>query len=352
MALDCFDTIVGLSKVSFDCFTDEAPDGFDTSDSGFYLTDTDYGLTIAQQCRLDGWTMLQDALTQAIQETKSDLRAMLRQEFESAVTPFKGLIGKLQSSASLNSATKDVIGVRIRTRRQQKGVKLVIKKVYLGVNTSADFTLYVASNDPLFESPSPGTVTTVANNTTASVAAIDNLELPLWSESAQEDYLEYFIYTERSGAQPLNNTFRCCGNTPGWAQHLEVSGMNADDGAGTNGQFSSTIAFGFVLDAYLACEELDWICDLQELNGYYLRDVIARTVQARGAAIAISALIDTIQVNPCTGYQAESLNARRTYLNKRYADNLAWIVANVPNGVTNCFNCKQEKTFTRSKLLV
>ena len=94
MALTCFNTLVGLSATDFACFTDTIPDDYDTSDSGYYLTDTDYGLTIAEQCTFDGWTLLDAALTQAIRETKTDLRAALRTRFDGYVTPFSGLIGQ------------------------------------------------------------------------------------------------------------------------------------------------------------------------------------------------------------------------------------------------------------------
>jgi hypothetical protein len=127
--------------------------------------------------------------------------------------------------------------------------------------------------------------------------------------------------------------------------------MAADDDNGTGGMFGNQ-ANGFVLDGYLTCEELDWICELEELNGYYLLDVVARAIQMRGAAISISALIDTIQVNPCTGYQFESLNTRRAYLNKRYADYVDWIAQNMPSGVTQCFTCKPEQKFHKNKMLV
>lgn len=134
-------------------------------------------------------------------------------------------------------------------------------------------------------------------------------------------------------------------------QYMYVDGMTTASTTDGTGNFGNQ-ANGFVLDGYLSCAELDWICELDTLGGYYLKDVMARTVQFRGAAIAIAALTDTLQVNPCTGYQLEALTGKRAYLNKRYAENIAWIAGNIPAGVTDCFTCKPENKFHKQKMLV
>lgn len=348
MALTCLDTLVGLSKTEYACFTDEVPDDFDTSDSGYHLTDTDYGLTVVDQCALAGWTMLSAALTQAIAETKTDLRAKLRERFSSSVLPFTGHVGKMKSTAT-GSANTDYIGVRIRVKRQIRGAKWVFRKIYLGLNTSDDFQISVTSNDPLWTAPTPVDITTTANQFANATTAI---ELPLWTDAdLSGEYLEYYILVPRAGALPLNNTFSCCGSTPAWMDYFWAQGMNADDTTSGLGTFGNQ-ANGFVLDGYLICEELDWLCEAEAINGYYVSDVLARTIQFRGAAIAISALVDTIQVSPCTGYQLEALNTRRAYLNKRYSENISWIVANMPAGATECFACKPESKFHKQKMLV
>lgn len=80
--------------------------------------------------------------------------------------------------------------------------------------------------------------------------------------------------------------------------------------------------------------------------------VLARATQMRGAAIAISAMVDQFGVNPCISSQYDNLNSRREYLNKRSAEYVDWVTQNVPRGVTDCFTCKPQDTFHRSKTLV
>jgi len=354
MSVACFDTLIGLSKVQYTCFTDSPPDGtegtiaYDTSDSGYHLTDTDYGVTVIEQCEMAGWCLLQSAKDQAITEVKTDLRAALRSKYDGGISPYSGLIGQITSSGVLGVSSQ-FLGLRIRTKNQ-KGAKLVIKKLYVGVSLSGTYSVTITSNDPLFVSPTPIAVTYTAGSFNG-ITLTSPIELPLFSRSCNDQYLEYYISFDRGTSVPLNNKITCCGAQPGWMKHIAVSGFQATDNIGTGGNFSS-VGYGMAIDAYMACEELDWVCELEELNGYYLKDVLARAIQQRGAAIAISAMIDTLQVNPCTGYQLENLNAKRTYLNKRSADNIAWISQNMPTGVTDCFSCKPKSMFHRSNQIV
>jgi hypothetical protein len=347
-SLACFDSLIGLSKVAYSCFTDTEPVDFDESDSGYHLTDTDFGLTVIEQCALEGWTLLQAAKEQAVMELKTDLRAALRERYDGGISPFSGLIGQITSTGTV-SVSKDFLGLRIRTRNQ-KGAKLVLKKLYLGLNLSGTYSISITSNDPLFVSPSPVSVVYVAGSFQAATLT-PVIELPLFSRSCNDQYLEYYLSFERNGASPLNNKITCCGAKPGWMNHVTVSGFAASDDIASDGNISG-IGHGLAIDGYMACEELDWLCEAEELGGYHIKDVLARCVQQRGAAIAISALIDTLQVNPCTGYQLENLNSKRSYLNKRYSENVTWISQNMPSGVTNCFTCKPERMFHRSHQIV
>lgn len=349
MSLACFDTLIGLSKVEYTCFEDEAPSGFSSSDSGYHLTDTDYGLTVIPQCAIEGWALLAAARTQAILEIKSDLRAKLRDKYDGAIAPFSGIIAQLKSTGN-QSVSKDFLGIRIRTK-QKKGAKLVLKKIYLGMNTAGAYSVTITSNDPLFVSPSATSVVIDSTNTMTAHTLSAPIELPLFSRTCEGAWIEYYISFARNGARPLNNKITCCGNQPTWRQHLEASGFEASDNIATDGRFSS-MAYGMALDAYLACEELDWVCEAEYLNGFHLKDVLARATQMRGAAIGISAMIDQFGINACISSQFENLNSRRAYLNKRSAEYVDWIAQNIPYGMTDCFTCKPQDSFHRSKILV
>ena len=191
MSLACLDTLIGLSATSHACFTDAEPDDYDTSGSGYFLTDPDYGLTAMDGASVAGWTVLQQAREQAVREFKADLLALLRSKYDMAAAPFSGYFGKLKYTAT-KTVSSDFLGLRIRSKRQ-KGMKLILTKCLLGLDTSETYTVTVTSNDPLFSAPDDLTVT----HTTGSFNGTDwpdsGIELPLWSDSLDCDYLEYYI---------------------------------------------------------------------------------------------------------------------------------------------------------------
>lgn len=351
MALECLETLVGLAQDAPGCFSDPEPDGFDTSDSGYYILDSEAGLNIIESCELEGWTLLERARTKGILQLKTDLGAALRTRYGSAVSPFSGKVGKLESTGTV-SASFDRAGLRLRVKRMVKGGKIVLKKAFIGVNTTGTYPLSVTSNDPLFTGPTPVNVSATANQF-GSGTALGLIELPMWSDSCPDDYLEYFISFDLDGALPLNNTLGCgCGKSSNaWSEHLDASGFNSDSDTPTSGTFS-TKAYGLVLDLYLSCGELDWICELTESGGDYALQVTARTLQFAQQVAAIDELINSGKINICTSYNQEEMNSRRNYLAKAYANNVQWLAANVPPGATGCFACKPAKAFHKTAQLV
>lgn len=349
MSLACLDTLVGLAPTAPTCFVDAAPDGFDTSDSGYYIIDPEFGLNIMEACEVEGWGILQRAKAKGILQLKADLGASLRTRFGSSISPFSGLIGKLQGTTAV-SVSLDRAGLRLRVRRMVKGGKIVLKRAFIGVNTTGSYSLSVTSNDPLFTEPTPVAVPATANQY-GSGTSLGLIELPMWSESCPDDYLEYFVSYPLGAALPLNNKLTCCGNGAAWLQHLDVAGFNSDSDTPDSANFSSS-AYGLVLDAYLSCGELDWICELAESNGDYALQVAARTLQFAMAIPAIDELINTYKINVCTSYNQDEMNSRRNFLSKSYNTNIAWLAANLPQGSTGCFSCRPEKRFHRTAQLV
>lgn len=348
-ALDCLDTLVGLAPNSISCFVDPEPAAFDTSDSGYYIVDAEFGLQIIEACEVEGWTILTRAREKGILQFKTDLSAALRTRYGSAISPFSGLIGKVEGATPL-SVTKARAGLRIRIRRMVKGGKVILKKAYLGVDTTATYDLKVTSNDPLFTEPAEVELSATANQY-GSGTTLGLIELPMWSATCPDSYLEYYISYPLAGAAPLNNKLTCCGNSQRWAEHLDVSGFNSDSDTPTTGNFSSS-AYGLALDAYLSCGELDWVCELAEVNGFHAESVVARAIQFASAIAAIDELINTYKINVCTHYNQDEMNSRRNAIRNHYSTNIEWLAANVPQGATGCFNCHPSKRFNKTAQLV
>lgn len=353
MALECLDALVGIAPNDISCFTDEAPDNFDSSDSGYFIVDPEFGLAVIEACGVAGWAILTRARAKGILQFKTDLSASLRTRYGSSISPFSGKIAELKSTGT-KTAANDYGGLRFRIRRQIRGGKIVLKTAYLGVNTSGDYDVTVTSNDPLFTSPSPVTVTATANSFGAG-ESLGLVELPMWSDSCPYDYLEYYISYPLAGALPLNNRISCgCGvSKEGWKQHLDVSGFNLNTQTPADSGTFSNAAYGLVIDAYLSCGELDWICEASEWVGQTALDVVARALQFAQAVAAIDEFALSYKINPCTHYNQAELMSRRNWLAEAYATNIKWLAANVPKGATGCFACKPNgATFHRTAQLV
>jgi hypothetical protein len=349
MSLTCLDTLVGLSPSEVPCWTGTPPEGFDVSDSGYYLTDADFGLTIISGASVDGWGILTTALEQAKREFKTDLLATLRTRFDGSIKPFSGLVGEPRFT-STRSVSKDFSGIRIRVKRK-RGACFVLKKIALGLDASGTKTVTVTSNDPNFDAPAPLTVSHTLN-AFSEVAWPTEVVLPFWSDSVQTDFLEYYIAFDRDGAVPLNNKLTCCGKSAIWEKNFAATGFFADTNTPENTASFSSAAMGVSIRGYISCDNLGWLCEVRELNGYYLLDVVARAMQQRAAAIAASILIESPQISVGNGFNAQELANRRNYLNQAYSEKVKWIGENVPSGVTDCFTCKPSGKFKNSKLLV
>lgn len=352
-ALDCLTTMVGLAPSDISCFSDPAPDGFATSTSGHYIVDPEFGLKVIEACEVEGWAVLARARAKGILQLKTDLSAALRSRYGSAISPFSGKIAELKSTGT-RSASNDYAGQRYRVRRQIKGGKIVLKTAFLGVNTSGNYSLSITSNDPLFVSPTPVVVAATANTFGTAGQTLALTELPMWSDSCPYDYLEYYISFPLASALPLNNKISCgCGGSKEeWTKHLEVSGFNLDTQTPSTGGSFTSAAMGIVIDAYLSCGELDWLCELSEWGGDSMARVVARTLQFAQAIAAIDELALTYKLNVCTHYNQAELMSRRNWLAESYVNNVKYIAANVPKGATGCFNCHPSKSFHRTPQLV
>ena len=74
----------------------------------------------------------------------------------------------------------------------------------------------------------------------------------------------------------------------------------------------ANVGYGLAFDGYFACNELEWLCDLDALAGYEVKSVIARAMQANGAAIAASEVISSSRVNKYTTWDSETITGRYT----------------------------------------
>ena len=346
MALDCLDTLVGLTDKDCDCFTTDRPVNYNTSDSGFYLTDPEYGFPTQQAvfentpCEDGFWDAMTDARTKAIQSFKTDLRSELSRIREKTFPVWEGYIGKIKWN-TYNRNALDTAGVQLRPIRRKHGF-IQVNKIFVGLDTSQDITLTVKSTDPSFVEQSY-TITATAD-TFVEHEIVGGLRLPMYRKGLDE--LHYFFEFERDGAQALNNELWCCGGRQ-WMQYVKAGGyqFNQSDISRFDryGLYNNQYANGLALDVQFECDDLDWLCDLTSVNGYDLRDVTARCIQFKAAINLIAYVLDSGKVNRYSVLESDRLTAKAGHLNEMYQDNIYWLVQNLPASITGCWGCKKHE---------
>lgn len=365
--LDCLTNLVGLTDKECDCFTGSKPDGFDAineSDSGYYLTDEDYGFPMldsvysAIDCgdSENIYLVLQRARANAINSIYTDLQAAMLQFWDKAVRPFAGLVGQRKSNATI-TPTAGVVG-QLWKPSPIKDASFVITHIWVGVSQTGSVTLKISSNDPDFTE-----YTQVVNVTTAGTpqrfALTTPVELPLYSKRVADGGccdscgLRYAVsYVPNAGMKYLNNKFSCCGgHNVEWKQYFTASGFETnslveflDDCASSCNSYAS----GLSIEGHLVCDNLQWLCELEELNGKDLQDVLARAIQFKATEFLAQHVLDSASINFWTTLNRESIYGKRNHAKNRFDEYMLWIAENVPVGMTGCYKCKPSKIQRRS----
>lgn len=346
MALDCLDNLVGLSDRDCECFPDQ-PSGWNESESGYFLTDTEGGFPLLDAIFAGAncdegsvWDVLSKARSNAIRDFKTDLRAALATGRESEISNWRGLIGKAEKKTA-HSNTKTYVGLQLSPRRL-KDATFVVKALHLGLNSTKNVDITIASNKSDFADV---TVTISAQaGTYVRHELAEPIVLPLYDVALTD--LLYSVRYEPDGAYPLQNKLVCCGAIPGWGKHFDVGGFSRDD---LEREFeydynfaTSNFAYGLAIEGYFDCAQLDWICDLEELNGYQVLDVVARCLQFKGAMHLIASIRDSGKINKYTLLEPESMWRRYGTLKKNYENYINWLVQNLPANATSCWGCEKD----------
>ena len=350
--MDCIGNLVGLSESVPVCFTGSAPSGYNTSVSGYFIKDSDYGMRVMDGCDFDGWAILEEAKRIGISNFKTDFRNALYQNFTPSFTPYSGLIGKTTHSGVNTNFVKPYGGLEITCDGNQRGMYLAIKNIFLGLNISDEYDVTIKSNSPEF-TPITRTLNATALSYRSNTQTPEIL-LPLYDRNFYDDsteYLKYYIEVSYGAAKPLNGNITCCGEGGAWRNICDVNGYAASTNGLTFVDLSSQNN-GVVLDAYLKCDDLEFICTLAELNGYQTLDVIARAIQFRSGIAAYGLFLDRNLINTCTMYNREEINAHRKFLTEKYAEYIDFIVQNIPPASTSCLKCKDGDVFIKANILL
>jgi hypothetical protein len=340
MGTDCLNTLVGLSNRACDCPSGDLPSGYNESDSGYFLTDTEHGFPILDAVWANAecgegsvWEVLENARTEAVRDFKSDLLQALNAGREQKQPHWKGLIGKTDGAFFYGGA---VTGVQLRPRLRSRDAAFVVTAVHVGIETAGTYDLYIKSNDYTF--------TTVSESLTTEGGAwhrhelAEVVRLPFYV--LHEESLRYSIELENAGSKVRNNKAFCCGGAPPWHQYFDWGGFS-EASVSNEHNYCMTTFGGVAVEGYFDCAKLDWICNLEELNGLDFRDLIARCIQFKGAIKLMARVLESGRVNYWTVLSAEAIAAKRTRLQQMYGEYITWLVQNMPATISGCWGCRK-----------
>lgn len=351
MSLSCLDTLIGLSSRDCNCTSGSRPSGYATSDSGYYLDDREYGFPVqdaliaTQDCGEDSiWDMLATARTQAVRDLKVDMQQALTEVRDSNIINWRGTIGKAEATG-YNAATTGTAGIQLRPRYRLKDASFVVKALWVGLDTTKSVTVNFTSNDGSFSSTTRTATATAGQWVRTALESV--VTLPLYSIARTD--VKYNIQYSLSGAKAYNNRISCC-RPPEWMKHVDAYGI-LDTSFNDDTIYSSGYGYGLAIEGYFTCNKLDWICDMEEMNGLDFRDLLARCLQFKGAIKLMSMVLESGRVNYYTLLDAEGLERRRAKLQKMYSEYLMWVAQSLPANVSSCWGCEKHAPRVQSILV-
>lgn len=313
---------------------------FNTSDSGYYLTDSEYGMPLMDaifanlNCdEANVWEALARAKTQAIRDFQGDLLQMLNATREQKIPGWKGLIGK--TDGVFGGTSRRYTGIQLRPKLRSKDAYFIVTGLLLAIETPGSYTLEITSNDPEFVPITDTAVITTGQWTRHTFTT--PIALPFYK--INEESLRYTITLEANGSRFRFNKPYCC-TKPMWAHYFDFGGF-ANDEIDNERNYCGTNFGGMAIEGYFDCKKLDWLCNLSELNGLDFKDLVARCIQLKGAIKLATNILESGRINYWTVLAPETLGARRAMLQDKYKEYMDWMVRNIPGNVSGCWGCNK-----------
>ncbi len=382
MTLDCLDNIIGLSPTDCDCYDSTKPVDFNTlnaSSSGLYVsqpnTVTLRWTNSASDCENGGlWDLVIQAREQAVRDTLTDFLAQTQEVKSERFLPFTKIGDDYFRQAETVKGT--VAGVWLEPY-ELRGANLIITAVdiafWSGIAGATPVTIEIYSSLD-FTTP---LASAVANVTTDKQYATATLSTPLIIDlgTIREDLDErlYFSYTIPVGAVPVkNDTERGCrcnkrskivDNPYLQIMCLGGSQSNTVEGLSNNQLSGGGTMNGLVIKAELECDYWSWLCNLAQkpstsnaisASGKRLRlgMILADTIQAKAVVTLIESIANSSRINIETMVLGvEELKAKHAHFSEIYSDGIDNLVYYMPEEVSDCLKCAEDKRMNKGQIL-
>jgi len=360
MDLTCYDNIIGLARTDCPCIEDAPPTGYNTSESGLFITDVPPfdALSGFEECGGGSiWDALERSRDEAISTFVADTNALLMRTFTSRRERFTGQIGEATGREAYSTGNT-YAGIRIACNPLRGGR---IKITHIGTLFHGAGTLLLSITNSLNQVVS--TVTVDILNGWKLNALATPIVLPTYIDF--DDKHEYFItYTYSPSNQPRINNINCgCGGFvpwynqdkpmwsnahPGnraWANWIQVGGWSGNtltdfDQAPST---TNTQMNGLAIQVELGCDvgkvlcngSLDYTSDPFALS-------MAYAIRHKSCEILASKLLASTELNRVNVINREILQGLKREWNAKYAENVQYITQEAQLRQNDCLACRDE----------
>ena len=364
-ALDvsCLTGVVGLANCECPCYVDTAPEDYNTSSSGLYVSDL-VPLSMlgdGDKCSdpSNPWNLMDRARAQGANMVLNDVRSGIMKRNQTSRAKYTGMIGE-KTAREVRSLSTTYAGVRISAPRIKGGYMRITS---IGGVFNATGSISVRIYDRFNATVGSAVVIATVAGVHASTAC--NINLPLWVDGANVP--EYFaVYTVNQANLPRDNRLFCpsCNRnqlptfstehpyyTPGkwsgsnaWANWVMVSGWG---GANlTDFDLSAEVATGeyymngLTITAEFNCDPVSSLC----VDGLDYSDPVALSLAHAyryASAITLAQMIGrSPEVLRNANIAKEVLAADVQNWWKDYQTNIEFVTYHAPVSNTDCVYCK------------
>ena len=353
----CLTPIIGLSESTCNCVTTGKPSDAGNSQSGYFITDQRDGMPVQfinaiTDCDTGGiWTLLAKARADAAKNMVADIHAEFGQAYTARYPDFTGYLGQIEDSTAISNGLPRAV-VQLKSRQVPATLKIKGLKMYSNVTASVVVSVY--DRDNLTTALGSVTVSCVAGSWVAATFSTA-VTIDLYDENESEGHKYFVSWTIPNGGYARANKADCgCGGRKkDYANFIEVNGYTvtalADMNTGATTSHGDSM-MGISLDISIGCTLGNFLCGLSfdTFNANGLNWVIAKTMQHGSVSNLADAFIKSQRINQYTLLSQEAVYGIRAHAEKAYLGGIKYIVQNMPEGATQCFDCRDARYNVRS----
>jgi len=335
--LICLNDIVGLSETECSCYDTDKPEGFDTSLSGYFIDDHEYGVPLAfvgddTDCEDGGvWDMLTKAKADGIESFIIDYHTFLGKYTKEKHRKFRGRVcidgNKIHSSAFNTS------GLKLYSQGH-KGTRFKITSIGLKLDSSETVVIDVAGTSVSIDT----TANTISRSDTITGSNPITLDL---TDGLGRPVDNLISYTSTGKPYKTKIYCNCSGKMPPFENFAQVRGFGIDGAEPEDSELKKNEAYGLIIDGVFECDALSWLCDDDiDFTTNPHAKVMARTLQLSQINSFLKNILSQTKVNRYTILEPENIAAKVEQNYMLIKRNFEWFVENLPYDLQSCYACR------------